>query len=646
MNKKTLLILSLASLVFASLFTLLNVLKYQNFHYNALDLAIIHQVFYNSSLGNFFASSIHPQTYLKDHVSPIIFLLLPFYSLFKHPITLLALQNIALVSSVFPLFLIAKKYFSEKISAFLALSWLFMPMVQNLSMFEFSFLSFSLPFLFWAWHSIKQNKFLPALIFSLLALLAREDVSLVIFMYGFFCFLGKKNWRLGISLAALSVAYFFFSMKLISFNNPDGYKFFVYYSYLGQNIFEIIKYLLLHPIFLLAKFFSLGNIEMILGMLLPFAFLPILKPKYLALSALIYLQIFLGSGGASGLILKTQYAALFLPALFLSYLESLAHARAHTFNSFIEKYLKKEKLGLMIVILAVLYSSLLLGPVAGAVQKHILGRDAAYNQKRLHIVRAIPPNAPVAASYDTLPRLSGRKNISAINYGFIGKEQFGKKSYEIPKDTEYILLNLSDFVSYELQYRDDMLYSDTYFSGDDRVRNFIQENELLVEDIFDDHILFSKNGKNAKLPYAILKTAPKMRFALNKKFNNLSELLGYNISQEDDMMVLELFWQTQKPLEKNFFLKILALGEKNKTIWEKIIPLASGLYPPHEWKLGEIIQINYWFYIPSQKLKKVHNIAFEAIEILEGGIYIDSDRSTKNFIGKTQSLGGVIIEGF
>ena len=98
----------LTVILYIGLFSLISGWKYFNFGYNAMDLAIINQVFYNSSLGNWLASSIHPPSYLGDHFTPIILILLPFYWLFKHPITLLILQTAALGASSWPIFLIAK----------------------------------------------------------------------------------------------------------------------------------------------------------------------------------------------------------------------------------------------------------------------------------------------------------------------------------------------------------------------------------------------------------------------------------------------------------------------------------------------------------------------------------------------------------
>ena len=83
------------------------ILKYNNFLYNALDLAIINNVFYNTLHGNAFWSSIQGHSYIGDHFTPILFLLLPFYSIYQSPLTLLILQTVFLALTAWPIYKIS-----------------------------------------------------------------------------------------------------------------------------------------------------------------------------------------------------------------------------------------------------------------------------------------------------------------------------------------------------------------------------------------------------------------------------------------------------------------------------------------------------------------------------------------------------------
>ena len=643
LNSKTtpLIILFAIQAVFVVFFGFLAIAKFNNFQYNGLDLAIIHQIFYNSSVGNFFQSSIHPPTYLKDHFSPILFILLPLYLIKKSAVTLLVLQIIATTLPVWPIYLIAKKRFSLNISLCMSCAWLLNPMVQNLMLFEFSFLPFALVFLFFAFYYFEKNTLWAFILFASLALIVREDMSLIIFMFGALALFEKKKKIWIFAPILLATLYFFFSMRIISFfNGNEGYKFFIYYSWLGDNWQEAIKYLVFHPWILVIRLLSIGNIEMILGFLLPFAFIPLIRPRYLLLSLLPYAQILLGSAGPSGLVLKTQYSALFLPSLFLAFVASLKTLQAmEPKNSFIKIFIK-ERLGHIILAVAVVYSAFTLGPIIGTIQKNIFCLDKKINFYKKSLLKKIPVDAAVAASYDMLSSVSGRERVYGFNYFFIGTEQFGKKEYILPSDTEYLLMNLSDFETYEIQYRDNPLYKNAFASGSSRVRERIEEDGFVASNILDDTVLFLKNKEAKMRLYKIVKNAPKdMHSQESADIGDSLNFLGWKMGEiQNQTIPLELFWKTNQAIYDNYFIKIFFIDENKKRIYEKIYPLGSGMYPTSDWQENTIIQTNYWPYIPEKRSSKKMDMHFEVITIDKGGVYLDSDLSVKNTIIRQSAI--------
>ena len=70
-------ILWLAIVLYVVVFSLVSIYKYTHFLYNGIDLAIINNVFWNTVHGHWFWSSIQGHSYLGDHCSPILILLLP-----------------------------------------------------------------------------------------------------------------------------------------------------------------------------------------------------------------------------------------------------------------------------------------------------------------------------------------------------------------------------------------------------------------------------------------------------------------------------------------------------------------------------------------------------------------------------------------
>lgn len=643
-ESKIKIILFISVLSYIVIFSILAFLKFSNFRYNALDLGIINQVFYNSVHGKFFESTIHPSTYLKDHFSPILFLFLPLYILFQSPLLLIIIQISAIAVCSIPIYLIAKNYFSKIPSFLVALAWLLNPAVQNLSLFEFSFLSLALPCIFFALYYYTKNRMGTLLMFSCVALLVREDVSLFIFMLGLLMIFDKKNIRWGIATLIISSFYFIISMKIIALlGGNGGYKFFVYYSWLGKDWLEVIKNILLHPIIWIKRFWSIGNIEMILGFLLPFSFLPIFGTRYLLLSSLIYAQIFFGAPGPSGLILKTQYSTLFLPSLFMSYIFGMYHLKTSKKNSFFQKYFVKDFLGKIIIITAVIYSMFTLGPIIGTIEKNVIRKNKATNIRQHSLLKIIPPHSSVVSSYKFLPHVSSREFIYGFNYFFIGKEQFGIKDFIIPETTQYLLMDSSDFISYELQYRDNEFYKDSFSSGDDRVRNFLQENNFGILDIIEDDVVWKRDFSSQKSLYTVLKTLPSISNTINSTLGETLTFIGYNKKNSDnDFLYLELFWKAEKDIEKNYFFNFILEDSDKKILYEKIHAPAYGIFPTSEWKKGDIVQTNY--YLPDDILNsKNTSLSMQLFEIEKGAIFIDSDLATKNIVAEKKSLGDPTI---
>lgn len=634
-----------AMALYIAFFSWLGYLKFIHFSYNGLDLAIINQVFFNSSRGNFFASTIHEATYLKDHFSPILFFLLPFYRVAQSPMTLIFMQTAALGLSAYPVFLLGKKHFSTIVSLGIALMWLLNPSVQNLSLFEFSFLPFAIPCIFFAFYFYQQKKFFPFILFALLALLVREDVALVVFIFGILAVTEKRAWQWTLFPALLSLAYFFFSMQMIRGFGGGEYKFLIYYSWLGSSWGEIVKNILLRPNDIFLRIANIGNIEMILGFLLPFLFLPLLRPKYLLLSLLVYAQILLGAAGASGLILKTQYSSLFLPSMMISFMFGLKRV-PELRHPLVSTYLVRGNLGILICIAGVLYSALTLGPVIGTLKIHLVEHDPEYQKQKNNILQLVPPDASVAASYDTLANFSSRKKIYGFNYFFIGKEQFGLKPYALPEDTEFLAINLQDFLSYELQYKNTPLYGDTYSEGDERIRQKIEQSNLSAIQAWDDIVIFAPSNfqKKHETLYAVHEKLPQKIQEAKKLISKNLELDGFSLSEmQNSALSAELYWKILLPINENYFINFTLQDSSGKDISQKLLPLGSGIYPTSEWKKDTIVQTNFRLSLSRPARQNAATLSIQLVSVNTGGIFLSPDLSTKNVITKLTEVSKKIL---
>jgi uncharacterized membrane protein len=325
-EKKTLRLLWLFILLYIAIFLFLVFKRYYYFSYNISDLAIFNQTFFNTIHGRWFDETVTLNNYFADHFSPIIFLLLPFYFLLPSPLTLLSLQTIGLGLAAWPLFYLSKEITkNDKLSLLIATIWLFNPMVQAANLDENHLLYLVPGLVFATAYFYLKNKFHYFILFFILTLLIREDLALVMLMWSVLAKLDKKDKRWIISPLILGLGYFLFAIKIIqSFASNDNYKFFNYYNWLGgDDLFSIIATWLTHPLAVVQHLLSWNNISSIFIILLPLLYLPLIKPKYLLLSLLTFLQLALTSRGLNSVAYMTRFSLLLLPSIFLAFIFSL-----------------------------------------------------------------------------------------------------------------------------------------------------------------------------------------------------------------------------------------------------------------------------------------------------------------------------------
>ncbi|MCX6785257.1 MAG: DUF2079 domain-containing protein [Candidatus Komeilibacteria bacterium] len=650
------------------IFSLIGLFKYFNFGYNGLDLAIYNQVFYNSVHGQLFGLTIHPSSYLGDHFELFIVLLLPLYALFKHPVSLLILQSLFLALPAWPLFLIAKNVLAKPWPLLVAGLWLINPFVQNINLFEFHLLPFAIFFLCWAFYFYQKNRFFAFLIFCFLALLVREDVALVIFMFAPLAWLEKKEKKWLIWPAVISIVWFVLAMKVIDHFTPGGsYKFLYYYNWLGNTPLNMAINFFLKPLNTLRYIFTLNNILFTLVLFLPFGYLNLIKPRYLLPALPIYLQLILGGSSNSLINLKIHYTSLLLPWLFITLIFSLKELNDK--NSKIKSvrfFQKYQGLALVILLASAVYGCLTLGPLVGAANKIIKPTDTAeVKQLKNEFLSEIPRLESVAASYEFLTDLSGREKVYSLHYAFIGKKQFTNLDYRLPQDTEALLFNFDDLLTYSVQFPNSREWQALYTGGDDNLRKLIAERGFKAVKVADSLALFKQTDAPGEELYQITKELPKIEQPQNVEFKNGLRFLGYSkgenlqeLGQKYNLLPISLYFTAEKPIDKDYQLKFiiknknglptearaLARAKVEQIAQQKIYPLAYGLYPTSNWQPGEIVKTNYWFLLPKELPGGEYSLEIQLVN-LEGFLTLDDTRSAVLNITKENALTPAIFLG-
>lgn len=565
--------------VFIALTFSLCLFKYYAYAYNCIDLAIFNQVFFNSANGHLFHFTIHPTSYLGDHFEVFILFLLPFYGLFKSPIALLLIQTCFLGFSAIPLYFIAKKHLTPLLSLLVICLYLFNPATINIALFEFHILPLLIFFALWAFYFYDQNRFWPFLAFSLLALLIREDVAFIIFMFGIIALIDRKKIRWIITPLILATGYFFMALKISTyFSGSTNYKFLTYYSWLGNSLGEIfINFFLQFPEVLKHAFLNIAHLELILGLLLIMLFIPLYRPKYLLLALPVLLEFLLGPSSAS-VVLGSHYVSLFLPALLMATIFSLQALKQ---NPKVLHYNQEFPAVIPSLFLACLFYCLLVLSPLRSLPETLVKTDYEQINLKYQFAKIIPSNASLLTSYDLLPNLSSRAELYFFRYAYFNQQQFNAGPYDLPENLQYILINFDDFIFLDNSGQL-AKYHEPYASGPERFRNLLAKNYSLVK-VEKNLALWQKNGPKTELSlYEILDKLPEE--ITNKKspvdLGSEIEFLGY----ERNERLTSLFFKALKPMDKNYFMEING----------HYYPLGYGLYPTGSWQPGEIVKINLY----------------------------------------------------
>lgn len=577
-------LLWLSIFIYIALFIYLSYKKYYGFSYNGLDLAIFNQVFNNILQGNYLAPTLNLNTYLADHFTPIVFLLVPFYWLKPSPQILLIMQAIIIALSAWPLYKITTQInVNKNIALSVALLWLCNPLVHNANLFEFHLLPWAIFFIFWTFYFYQKNDFIKFVIFFSLALLVREDVSFILLGFLPLSYLDRKTikWRLFSLL--LPLFYFFLALKIVAhFNSDDSYKFLVYYGWLGgTSLLSVGWSFISHPIEVFWHVFKLSNIFSIAVILLPVLFLPLLRSKYLWLAALPLLQFILSGAGLNPVVYHIHYGLLFMPAIFIALIFALD--RINRRAKFWHSHLVYEHYGFtkLVLLVAVIYFIVFLSPVQNIIAKNY---DGSVHGAEREFIAGLLPTDSLAAELKYLPTLSNQHNILyPLHYAYLGHGQFSKDEFVLPP-VDYIMADYNEFISNLTDIATSPLKQKYGNNLPAQWRNLLA-NYTLIE-AHNSFLVWQDKTKTEQdniLLYEINAKEPNSYYA---------DFLVDSEYFSADKKTLKLTLQKAHTENNNYLVRFYT----EDSYFD--IPLDYGLLPEREWADNELV--SFYYYLDNQ----------------------------------------------
>lgn len=217
------------------------------------------------------------------HFSPVYYLLLPFYMIFRSPQSLLAMQAAVCFSGAFPLLLLCRRWrYSGGVTLALCGLFLCYPAFTGACFYDFHENCFLTPFILWILYFLESDKGGGVAVFALLLLCVKEDAGLYLIFIALYALFNKNiPKRVSVPLLIMGVTGF---VAVTAFINVygEGIKVSRYSIYLmsGQDsLTSVVKNVIKNPAFFFSNLFSAEKVLFFIQMLLPLLFIPLRSRK-------------------------------------------------------------------------------------------------------------------------------------------------------------------------------------------------------------------------------------------------------------------------------------------------------------------------------------------------------------------------------
>ena len=425
------------------------------FNSAGFDLGLQDQVVWNTSQGRWFETSLEEGNYLGDHFQPLLALLAIPYRIYPSVIWLMIFQSVSLGLGAVPLFILARRRLDSPLSGLiLATAFLLYPSTGYINRFDFHFEVVVVPLLLAAWEAIDRNRLATASIFLGIALLGKEEVGLTVAMLGVVSALQFRIMRFGISWMIGGVVYSLVTLFLVipmfrsveivrdavpfvSNNSADALA---RYFWLGQTPMEMLKTILLRPLYVLQGIHERGWFHMLLILVAPLAFTPIFSPVHL-LALLPSLAVNLLSDFWAQHTAYYQYVVLFIPVFFIGAIYGTKWLIADN-RRFIRTTLcfQTDELRRIFILISILAYSFVSFYHSNPFADQGIVNDAwirRHNEAQIRsALSLIPSDASIATTNHYIPHLSHRPN-AFLYFEF-------RSDYSSVVSADYLLLNLDD----------------------------------------------------------------------------------------------------------------------------------------------------------------------------------------------------------
>lgn len=565
------------------------------------------------------------------HFEPILFPISLLYALWPGPKMLMIIQTLVVACGAFPAFWLARlRLRSELAGVVIAALYLLYPELQQAEVGYFHAVVLTTALLMFTLYFLYTRRTVWMFVCAVLAMACKEEIPLVIAMLGLWSIVFQQRWRSGLGLVGIAIAWVALALLIFRIYSPTGHPLLgSRYAYLGSNIFEMVRNIVLHPVSLLkAHVLEHAHAYYIRLLLSPVNYIALLAPWVLIIAVpSIALNLF--SSDPNMYQGTAQYNAEIVPILIFATIESLVLivwvvqwlvkrvreertqvAVAGAVVASEEDLPERRKPGrvsagnprwLQPVVLFILLAITLFGMLRhdqtyGAMpysQSFVWPQVTAHDALAQRFINMIPPDASVSAQSSLVPHLSERANIYMFPYA---------DNY-----ADYIFLDVtSDFYPYaQADYRS-------------VVKNLLLQGNYGIVASGDGYLLLKRglpgpglapqspaaNGQDAliNLPQAFcsfVRVAPQpgstslqVDFTSAEKGSGTVSLVGFQVNRPGAYLQVITYWRVSQGVIPPLNIYTSLLNSADHEVFGSNNFTGAFWCPSPTWQPGTIVQMS------------------------------------------------------
>lgn len=281
---------------FSAYVGLMTVMRYECWYSPGFDFGIFAQMFENMAKTGLPVTTCERNELLSHfavHISPIWYVLLPFYMIFRDPAFLNAAQAVVAGSAVIPLYLLCKKFgIPDFVTAMLETAFVLYPALGAGCFYDVHENCFIAPLLLWLLYFAEKKKPVGVYIFAALTLCVKEDAFVYLVFIGAYLLLRKndgeksasffKSLRFtGLMIAAGALIVFFIEVALLdSFGEGAMFGRYDNYGEGSGSLADVIRAVVTSPAYVFSQSMDAEKLEFALWMFAPLAFIPLVSKDF------------------------------------------------------------------------------------------------------------------------------------------------------------------------------------------------------------------------------------------------------------------------------------------------------------------------------------------------------------------------------